>query len=113
MAVVTLHPNYVRKIAESYKLLRQNADADRPRLEAIQAAATRCINAHMRAELALHPEVKLPLATVLMMLQYVQRTAAERLEPVPEPQDFEQPLSPELRPFLVRAAERLHRLVAA
>ena len=117
--MLTLNPNYVRKIAESYKLLRQNAEADQDKLETIHAAATRCINAHMRAELALAEDVRLPLATVLMMLQYVQWRSADLLartapaEQLPEPQDFEQTVAPELRPFLVRAVQRLQRLVAA
>lgn len=113
MSVVVLHPNYVKKLAESYKLLRESAPADQERLETIHKAATRCIAAHMRAELQLTPDVTLPLGSVLYMLQYVQRVSEERLQPVPEPQDFDKPIDPALRPFLVRAVERLHRLVAA
>lgn len=111
--MTTLGPNYVRKIAESYRLLRDNAEADLEVLRVVNRAAKRCIAAHMRAELALDKDVRLPLGTVLMMLQYVERATDERLTPVPEPQDFEPSTSPELQPLLVRAAKRLQQLVAA
>jgi len=113
MSVVTLSPNYVRKLAESYKQLRSNQDADPKVLQTVKSAAERCIAAHMRAELRLTEDVKLPLGTVLMMLQYVQRASAERLEPVPMPEDFAPPVSSELRPFLTRAMDRLRQAVAA
>lgn len=113
MAAVTLYPNYIRKLAESYRLLRKGEYADPKVLEQILKASDRCIAAHMRAELVLASDVKLPLATVLMMLQYVRMSAAERLEPVPVPDDFQQPVSPELRPFLLRAFDRFRDAVAA
>lgn len=115
MSVVTLSPNYVRKIAKTYKLLRAGeADADPKILETFQVAADRCLKAHMRAQLQLTPDVKLPMAAVLMMLEYVHQECTTRLEPVPTPEDLAPtPMTPERRHFLRRAIERLQALVAA
>lgn len=114
MSVVVLSPNYVRKIAKTYKLLRAGEAADPKVLETFQAAADRCLKAHMRAQLQLTPDVKLPLAAVLMMLEYVHQECTTRLEPVPMPEDLAPtPLTPEGRHFVRRAIERLQALVAA
>lgn len=115
MSVVLLSPNYVRKIAKTYKLLRAGeAEADPKVLETFQAAADRCLRAHMRAQLQLTPDVKLPMAAVLMMLEYVHSECTARLEPVPTPEDLAPtPVTPEGRRFIQRALERLQALVAA
>jgi hypothetical protein len=114
MSVVTLSPNYVRKIAKTYKLLRAGEPADAKVLETFQAAADRCLKAHMRASLQLTPDVKLPMAAVLMMLEYVRSECTARLEPVPQPEDLApMPLTPERLGFLRAAVQRLQALVAA
>jgi hypothetical protein len=99
VATVTLSPNYIRKLAGSYKLLRSGADADLAVLDTLHAAATRCLNAHMRAELRLTDDVLLPMGTVLSMLQYVQHETAARRYPAP-------PV-----PFLARALRTIKQAV--
>lgn len=81
--MVTLHPNYVRKIAQSYKLLRSGEYADPKVLQALHSASDRCLRAHMRAELQLSQDVRLPLSTVLMLLEYVHSETASRLATKP------------------------------
>lgn len=112
--MITLTPNYIRKTAATYKLLRSGEPADPKILETVQKAAQRCINAHMRDQLRLAADVRLPMATVLMMLEYVRDEATARLEPVPQPDDLAPTeLTPAGRSFLQRAAERLQALVGA
>lgn len=114
MSAVTLYPNYVRRLASSYKALRANEPADQHVLEGLHRAAKRCLRAHMRAELQLTQDVILPLPTVLAMLEYVHDRTAELLEPMPTPEDLAPtPLSAESRSFLRKALERIQQLVAA
>lgn len=114
MSVVTLSPAYVTKLAQSYRLLRKGEYAEPHVLETLRAASERCINAHMRAELRLTPDVRLPLGAVCMMLGYVHHTTTELLTPVPTPEDLapSEP-TPVGRSFLRRMLERLHERVAA
>jgi hypothetical protein len=110
--MVTLYSPYVRRIAKSYKELRNNELADRHVLETIHQAADRCIRAHMRAELRIGPDVKLPMAAVLQMLEYVHTETGKLLEPVPQPEDFSpKPMTSETRSILRRAMERLRQVV--
>jgi len=114
MAIVKLHPNYIRKLAQSYRLLRSGEQADAQVLEAVQRAAERCLQAHMRAELELTADVRLPLATVLMMLQYVRQACADRLADVPTPETMAPtPSTPERQHLLQRMFVRFQQLVAA
>lgn len=114
MSPVTLYPNYVRKLAESYRLLRSGADCAPNELQTIHRAADRCIRAHMRAGLQLTPDVRLPLPVVLQLLEYVRDESAARLEPVPLPEDLEpQPMSSLTQSLVARGLARLRQLVAA
>jgi hypothetical protein len=82
--MVTLYPNYVRMIANSYRLLRDPETTVEPKVAQTWAdSADRCIRAHMRTELQLAPDVKLPMPTVLMMLEYVRAAATERAQGAP------------------------------
>jgi hypothetical protein len=80
MSLVTLSPQYVRKVAESYKLLRAPDEYCAPHvLDALVKSTDRCIQAHLRCELQLTEDVRLPLPMVLRMLMFVHDNAAERL----------------------------------
>lgn len=114
MSIVTLSAPYIVRIAQTYRLLRKGDQADPAVLAVVQAAAERCLAAHMRDQLRLEPDVKLPLRAVLMMLQYVHQEATARLAPVPLPEDLApQPLTERSRGFLRAAMTRLQQLVAA
>ena len=115
MSAVTLSPNYIRKIAESYRLLRTDTVADRQVLTSIVRAADRCLRAHMRAQLTLTADVRLPLATVLQMLQYVHVEASARLAAdVPTPVAMaHQPMSSTTKLLISRGLARLRELIAA
>jgi hypothetical protein len=113
MAVVTLSPEYIRKLAQSYKLLRAGEPADPKVLVAIKTAAERCVAAHMRTELRLTADVRLPLATVLMMLEYVRQEATAQLEPRPQPEDVAPtPHTQDTKPFFMGVINRLLKAVA-
>jgi hypothetical protein len=106
--MVTLYPNYIRMLARSYKALRANEVADRKVLETVHQAAERCLRAHMRADLQLAKDVRLPISTVLMMLEYVYQESSILLEPVPQPDDLApQPLSRPAQSLIRRALDRL------
>lgn len=81
---VTLAVPYIRRIAASYRHLKSGLGLPDAELQTLVSATTRCLKAHASQQLALAPEVKLPLDVVVRMLQHVREDAlARQREQVP------------------------------
>jgi hypothetical protein len=102
--VITLHAEYVRRVAQSYKLLRSPQHVGPRELLQLLAATTRCQRAIAEQALRLAPDVLLPFPQVEQLLQKVELQIRDRLRALPEPEPVAQPQWWErmLSRFLVR-----------
>jgi hypothetical protein len=79
MVVVTMSPEQVRTVAQVYRLLRAGDCADPVVLTQHLKIVDRFLAAHARGKLRVAPSVKLPMSTVLMMLEVVKIRIEDRL----------------------------------
>lgn len=118
MKTVTLTPQYIRKVAATYRFLKQGGTLPAQELTTLALAASRCLRAHDSQLLQLSSDVVLPIEAVVRMLTVVRSQATEQLkslkeqeqERVPVPEDFVSSNSPEVKSLLRRAKERVAAL---
>jgi hypothetical protein len=80
--MITLYPQYVQKVALTYRLLHTDDRPDPKVRLALHRAAVRCLTAHRTQQLVLHADVSLPLSTVVRMLEFIQaKTATPESQP--------------------------------
>ncbi len=120
MKTVTLTPQYIRKVATTYRHLKQGGALPAQELAGVALAANRCLQAHDAGYLLVSPDVRLPVDAVARMLTSVRADAAMQLraiksandEPVPVPEDFVPEQTAEVKTLVRRAKERLASLFA-